>query len=93
MGKSAQLPASKPTRQANQWLAPGLAGRDYSHLTQALKENWMVWLGGLSVALADIFMVSHSINAGLIGPVQQFLLALAIGLTLHGGAESSGADL
>jgi len=56
-------------------------------LLAALKENWMVWLGGLSVSLAGIFMVSHSINAGLIGPVQQFLLAILSGLALHGAAE------
>ncbi|MBW4934088.1 DUF2339 domain-containing protein [Marinobacter sp. F4206] len=58
-----------------------------AHLVQALKENWMVWLGGLSVGLAGIFMVSHSINAGLIGPLQQLLLALISGLALHLGAE------
>src|SRR5690554_6007111 len=32
-------------------------------------------------------MVSHSISAGLIGPVQQFALALLSGLALHAGAE------
>lgn len=53
----------------------------------ALKENWMVWIGGLSVSLAGIFMVSHSISEGLIGPSQQLLLALLSGLLLHGGAE------
>ena len=53
----------------------------------ALKENGMVWLGALSVSLAGIFMVSHSITSGLIGPVQQFLLALLVGLALHAGAE------
>ncbi|WP_417531125.1 DUF2339 domain-containing protein [Marinobacter lipolyticus] len=58
-----------------------------SRITTALKENWMVWLGGLSVGLAGIFMVSHSISAGLIGPVQQLLLALFTGLALHAGAE------
>lgn len=58
-----------------------------SRLIQALKENWMVWLGGLSVGLAGIFMVSHSINAGLIGPALQLLMALASGITLHAGAE------
>ncbi|MEQ9546981.1 MAG: DUF2339 domain-containing protein [Marinobacter sp.] len=68
-----------------------------SRLTTALKENWMVWLGGLSVGLAGIFMVSHSISAGLIGPVQQLLLALFTGLALHAGAEflrrrNRGAD-
>lgn len=47
----------------------------------------MVWLGALSVSLAGIFMVSHAITSGLIGPVQQFLLALLVGLALHAGAE------
>jgi len=58
-----------------------------TRLINALKANWMVWLGGLSVSLAGIFMVSHSISAGLIGPVQQFALALLSGLALHAGAE------
>lgn len=61
--------------------------RPPSRLLQALKDNWMVWLGGLSVGLAGIFMVSHSISAGLIGPTQQLVLALASGLLLHGAAE------
>ncbi|MBL3555198.1 MULTISPECIES: DUF2339 domain-containing protein [Marinobacter] len=68
-----------------------------SRLAQALKENWMVWLGGLSVALAGIFMVSHSINAGLIGPILQLVMAVASGIALHAGAEylrrrNQGAD-
>lgn len=58
-----------------------------SRLRQALQDNWMVWLGGLSVALAGIFMVSHSISAGLIGPVQQLLLAIITGVALYAGAE------
>lgn len=68
-----------------------------SRLARALKDNWMVWLGGLSVGLAGIFMVSHSISAGLIGPVQQLVMALVSGLALHAGAEylrrrNQGAD-
>lgn len=58
-----------------------------TRFAQALKENWMVWLGGLSVSLAGIFMVSHSINAGLIGPAQQLLMALVTGVALHAAAE------
>nr|WP_297400006.1 DUF2339 domain-containing protein [uncultured Marinobacter sp.] len=74
-----------------------LGARAPSRILQALKDNWMVWLGGLSVGLAGIFMVSHSINAGLIGPIQQLLLALISGLALHAGAEflrrrNQGAD-
>ena len=58
-----------------------------TRFAQALKENWMVWLGGLSVSLAGIFMVSHSISAGLIGPAQQLLMALVTGVALHAAAE------
>lgn len=58
-----------------------------SRLLAALKANWMVWLGALSVSLAGIFMVSHSISAGLIGPLQQLLLAVLTGCALHTGAE------
>ena len=58
-----------------------------SRFMQSLKQNWMVWLGGLSVALAGIFMVHYSVSEGLMGPVLQLLLALSIGVVLHGSAE------
>ncbi|MDF1762040.1 MAG: DUF2339 domain-containing protein [Oleibacter sp.] len=60
---------------------------DSSPIVDAFKEHWMVWIGGISVALAGIFMVSYSITAGLLGPTQQFALALLSGLGLHAGAE------
>ncbi|ART83257.1 hypothetical protein CBP31_12025 [Oceanisphaera profunda] len=58
-----------------------------SPFMQSLKENWMVWLGGLSVALAGIFMVHYSVSEGLLGPVLQLLLALSVGAVLHTAAE------
>ena len=84
---AAKALVEEPPVEPNDWDEPAKTTRDYSRIRQALQENWMVWLGGLSVALAGIFMVSHSINAGLIGPVQQMLLALATGFVLHAGAE------
>jgi uncharacterized membrane protein len=69
--------------ESDDWRSAG----EPSRIIQILKENWMVWLGGLSVALAGIFMVSHSINTGLIGPALQFALALATGCALHAAAE------
>lgn len=74
------LPVTSP-------LPAKVASRPRPHFLQVLKDNWMVWLGGMSVGLAGIFMVSHSINARLIGPWQQLLLALLSGLLLHVGAE------
>src|SRR5204862_4975942 len=36
--------------------------------------SWVVWIGGLALALGGIFMVQYSIEAGLIGPgVRVFL--------------------
>ena len=93
-------PASQPVSQAASQPIPQAASRPASQprsrrlkarqqpawLTN-LKDNWMVWLGGVSVGLAGIFMVSHSIATGLIGPTQQFVLALLSGGALHAGAE------
>lgn len=86
---------SQPQPQATDTKARLAAYRKTSRHTPAwapalfirVKDNWMVWLGGVSVGLAGIFMVSHSIALGLIGPVQQFLLALITGIALHAGAE------
>lgn len=52
-----------------------------------LIENWMIWLGGISVALAGVFMVKHSIHAGFLGPKTQITLAILTGLGLHAGAD------
>jgi uncharacterized membrane protein len=48
--------------------------------------SWVVWIGGLALALGGIFMVQYSIEAGLIGPgVRVFLGALlAAGLVAAG---------
>jgi len=54
---------------------------------QHLIDNWMIWLGGISVALAGIFMVKYSINMGLLGPTAQISMAIVTGLALHGLAD------
>lgn len=59
----------------------------FERLTINLQQNWMVWLGGISVGLAGIFMVSHSVRSGLVGPNTQIILAIITGLALHTGAE------
>lgn len=61
---------------------PTMTPRWQKHLT----ENWMTWLGGISVALAGVFMVRHSVAAGLLAPSAQILMALLAGLILHGAA-------
>lgn len=52
-----------------------------------LQQHWMIWLGGICVALAGVFMVRYSIETGLLGPVARIVLAILTGLGLHGAAE------
>ncbi|MEE8371550.1 MAG: DUF2339 domain-containing protein, partial [Sphingomonadales bacterium] len=41
-----------------------------------IAERWMVWLGGLALALGGGFLVKYSIDMGLIGPKMRIFLGL-----------------
>ncbi len=56
-------------------------------LLAQVRDNWMVWLGGISLGLAGIFLVIYSIEQGLLGPVGRILLGAIAGLAMQGGAE------
>lgn len=49
--------------------------------------NWMVWLGGISVALAGVFLVKYSIDQGLLTPWTRVSLATLAGFVMHALAE------
>ncbi len=53
----------------------------------SVQDNWMIWLGGICVGLAGIFLVKYSIESGILGPKQRIILACVIGIFLHGLAE------
>ena len=44
----------------------------------------MAWLGGVSVALAGIFLVKYTIDQGLLTPVARVSLGIVGGLVMHG---------
>jgi uncharacterized membrane protein len=56
-------------------------------LFSRLRDQWMIWLGGLSIGLSGIFMVRYSIEQGLLDPMARVLLSITVGLILHGVAE------
>ncbi|MCY0964057.1 DUF2339 domain-containing protein [Parathalassolituus penaei] len=62
---------------------PGLLDR----LADNFRQHWMIWLGGICVGLAGVFMVRYSIEQGLLGPEARVLLSLLAGVGLHGAAE------
>jgi uncharacterized membrane protein len=49
--------------------------------------RWVVWVGGLTLALGGFFMVRYSIEAGLIGPGVRVMLGAAFALALLATGE------
>ncbi len=55
-----------------------------------VQVDWMVWLGGVSVALAGVFLVKYSIDQELLTPAARVALGIVTGLAMHALAEWQG---
>ncbi len=49
--------------------------------------RWVVWIGGIALALGGIFLVRYSIEAGLLGPRVRLLLSGLLAAALVAGGE------
>ena len=68
--------------------APRWPGRDIAgRIFLGIRDHWMVWLGGISIGLAGLFLVRYSIEQGYLGPTARVLLGMATGVGLHLLAE------
>lgn len=56
-------------------------------LEQILTENWLVWLGGITLALGGAFLVKYSFDQGWIGPTVRVVLGVLLGLGLIAGGH------
>ena len=54
---------------------------------QVLAENWLVWLGGATLALGGAFLVKLSIDYGLLTPVVRVIAAILLGIGLAVGGD------
>ena len=54
---------------------------------ERIGTRWVVWLGGLTLALGGFFMVRYSIDAGLLGPGVRTLLGGLFALALLAAGE------
>lgn len=52
-----------------------------------LSSRWMVWIGGLAIALGGGFLVKYSIDSGLLSPLIRISLAFIMGIILTIGGE------
>ena len=78
-------PELQPVMAAAPPPAPTLVAR--KPFEQRLAENWLVWLGGVTLALGGAFLVKLSIDYGLLIPPVRVLLAVLLGVGLCGVSE------
>jgi len=73
------LPSAKPPAASTNASQPGFEER--------LGTRWVVWVGGLTLALGGVFLVKYSIEAGLLGPGIRVLLGGLFALALLATGE------
>jgi uncharacterized membrane protein len=61
--------------------------REYGDFERRFGTQWVVWVGGLALALGGIFLVRYTIEAGLIGPGMRIILGGLLALALVGLGE------
>jgi uncharacterized membrane protein len=61
--------------------------RGLADLEQRFGTQWVVWVGGLALALGGIFLVRYSIEQGLFGPGLRIAMGAVLALVLVGLGE------
>ncbi|MBI1182450.1 MAG: DUF2339 domain-containing protein [Alphaproteobacteria bacterium] len=54
-----------------------------------LTSRWMVWVGGVALALGGVFLVKYSIDQGYLGPGVRVLLGVLAGLAMLAAGEAA----
>jgi uncharacterized membrane protein len=63
------------------------AARPPISLEERFGTQWVVWVGGLALALGGFFLVRHSIEQGWFGPAMRVALGALLALTLIAAGE------
>lgn len=56
-------------------------------LEERLTSSWLVWLGGIALALGGAFLVKYSIDQGWFGPALRVSAGVSLGIVLTAGGE------
>jgi len=85
-------PAIDPViKKASQPIPPPPPREEPGELSKSFEErfgaSWVVWIGGLALALGGIFLVQFSIEAGLIGPPVRIFLGGLLAAALVAAGE------
>ncbi len=80
----AEQPAAPPAPPSPPPSPPALPGME-----ERIGTRWVVWVGGLTLALGGLFLVKYSIDQGLLGPRARVTLGGLFALLLLGLGEFS----
>jgi uncharacterized membrane protein len=61
--------------------------RNLADLEQRFGTQWVVWVGGLALALGGIFLIRYSIEQGYFGPTLRIAMGALLALVLVGAGE------
>jgi uncharacterized membrane protein len=86
-GSGEEAPEEPAVPEAPEAPTPQPAAAPGRNWEQVLVENWLVWLGGATIALGGVFLVKLSIDYGLLTPFVRVLLGVLLGIALSVGAE------
>jgi uncharacterized membrane protein len=78
---------SEPEPPAAALAPPAPAARPKISLEERFGTQWVVWAGGIALALGGFFLVRQAIEQGWFGPGARVLLAGAVALALIGAGE------
>jgi hypothetical protein len=62
-------------------------GTDFGDFEKRFGTQWVVWIGGIALALGGIFLVRYSIEQGLFGPGLRIIFGAVLALSLVGLGE------
>jgi len=62
-------------------------GNDLADFEKRFGTQWVVWVGGIALALGGIFLIRYSIEQGYFGPGTRVLLGALLALALVGAGE------
>jgi uncharacterized membrane protein len=83
----AEAPPSQPAPPPPIPDIPAAASQPGPGFEERIGTRWVVWVGGLTLALGGFFMVRYSIDAGLLGPGVRTLLGGLFALALLAAGE------
>ncbi|MGH6866517.1 MAG: DUF2339 domain-containing protein [Methyloceanibacter sp.] len=84
---AAEPPTAAPVEPVAAAAAPKPAAVKPISLEERFGTQWVVWAGGIALALGGFFLVRYSIEQGWFGPGARVLLAAAVALALIAAGE------